>query len=120
VFRGKRLPTLRQLEQKCVRDYRKYSDTVAVSCAIYHLFSKNPEIASYVGIEHELENDKGKKISPDLVATYESDRKGLTFELKWSLPFDESLLEKEVKELRKYALPCSNWESPQTMWIFMI
>jgi len=112
VFRGKRLPTLRQLEQKCVRDYRKYSDTVAVSCAIYHLFSKNPEIASYVGIEHELENDEGKNISPDLVATYESDRKGLIFELKWSLPFDEDLLEKEVKELRKYAIPCSNWRKP--------
>lgn len=106
------MPSLRQLERKCVRDYRKYSDTVAVSCAIYYLFSKNPEIASYVGIEYELENDEGKNISPDLVATYESDQKGLIFELKWSLPFDENRLEKEVKELRKYAIPCSNWRKP--------
>lgn len=108
---GRRLPNLRQLQEKCVRDYRKYSDTVAVSCAIYHLFRKNPEIASFVGIEHKLKNDEGKSIRPDLVATYDSDQKGLIFELKWSLPFDDDLLEKEVKELRKYVIPCSNWRT---------
>lgn len=80
-----------------------------MSCAIYNLFSKNPDIASFVGIEHKLKNNEGKNIRPDLVATYDSDRKGLIFELKWSLPFDDSLLEKEVKELRRYAIPCSNW-----------
>lgn len=109
---GKPLPTLYQLEEKCVKDYRKYSDTVAVSFAIYHLFSKNPEIASYIGIEHQLKNEEGRDVCPDLVATYESDRKGLVFELKWSLPFEDELLEKELKKLRRYAIPCSNWRKP--------
>lgn len=110
--RGRLLPSLRELEQSCVKDYRKYSDTVAVSFAIYHLFTKNPEIASFVGIEHQLENNEGKNIRPDLVATYDKDRKGLIFELKWSLPFDRGFLEKEIKELRKYAVSCSNWRKP--------
>jgi hypothetical protein len=56
-----------------------------------------------------LENNEGRSIRPDLVATYESDQKGLIFELKWSLPFTEEYLEKGIKDLRKYAIPCSNW-----------
>jgi len=32
------------------------------------------------------------------------------FEFKWSLPSDEELLEKEIKELKKYSIPCSNWQ----------
>jgi len=62
-----------------------------------------------VGVEHKLVNAEGKNIRPDLVATYDNNRKGLIFELKWSLPFDETILEKEIKELKKYAIPCSSW-----------
>jgi len=102
----------RQVEQKCVRDYRKYSDTVAISFAIYHLFSKYSDIAEFVGIEHNLKNDKGKNVTPDLVATFDKGRKGLIFELKWSLPFRDDFLEKEIKALKKYAVPCSNWQKP--------
>lgn len=110
--RGRLLPSLRQLEELCVKEYRKYSDTVAVSCAIYHLFSKSPEIAKFIGIERELKNCEGSPIRPDVVAIYDGDSKGLIFELKWSLPFTEDYLEKKIKELRKYAIPCSNWQNP--------
>ncbi|MEM3565919.1 MAG: hypothetical protein QXK47_05260 [Candidatus Bathyarchaeia archaeon] len=102
----------RQIEQNCVRDYRRYSDTVAISCAIYHFLIHNPDIAKFIGIEHKLRNNQGESITPDLVATFDNDRKGLLFELKWSLPQQESLLEKEIKELKKYTVPCSNWLSP--------
>ena len=100
------------LEENCVRDYCKYSDTVAVCCAIYQLFSKDPSIAKFVGIEHSLQNSEGLSVTPDIVATYDNDSKGLALELKWSLPSDEKLLEKEIKELKKYAVPCSNWRHP--------
>jgi len=35
----------------------------------------------------------------------------LIFELKWSLPFSEKLLEKEIKEIKRYAIPCSRWKN---------
>jgi len=97
------------LEQNCVRDYRKYSDTVAVCCAVYNLFSKNADLAKFVGIEHSLQNSDGATVTPDIAATFDNDKKGLVLELKWSLPSDEKLLEKEIKELGKYAVPCSHW-----------
>lgn len=97
------------LEQTCVRDYRKYSDTVAICLAVYSLITKGSKLAEFVGIEHDLRNIEGKLVTPDLVATYDNDKSGLIFELKWSLPFDEKLLEKEIKELKKYTIPCLNW-----------
>jgi len=97
------------IEQNCVRDFRKYSDTVAVCCAIYNLFSKDPDLAKFVGIEHSLRNTNGTLVTPDIAATFENDKRGLVLELKWSLPSDEGLLEKEIRELRKYAVPCLHW-----------
>ena len=92
-----------------MRDYRRYSDTVAVCCAIYNLFTKDPDIAKLVGIEHTLQKSDGGCVTPDIVATFDNGQKGLILELKWSLPYDEKLLEKEIKELKKYSVPCSNW-----------
>lgn len=110
--RGNRLSSLHQLEEKCVREYRKYADTVAVSYAVYNLFTKNPEIANFVGIEHKLKNIENTDIRPDIVVTYENDQKGMIFELKWSLPLDDELLEREIRGLRRYAISCSNWRKP--------
>lgn len=101
----------RQLEQNCVRDYCKYSDTVAISCAIHNLSIEHPDIAKFVGIEHNLQNNDGKIITPDMVTTYDNDRKGLLFELKWSLPFQSDQLEEKLRELRKYTVHCSNWRT---------
>jgi hypothetical protein len=92
-----------------VRDYRKYSDTVAICLAVHSLITKGSALAKFVGIEHNLRNIEGKLVTPDLAATYDDDKSGLMFELKWSLPFDEKLLEKEIKELKKYTIPCLNW-----------
>jgi hypothetical protein len=103
------LPNASEIEINCVRDYCKYSDTVAVCFAIYNLISKNPNIARFIGIEHNLQNSNGTIVTPDIVATFDSDRKGLMFEMKWSLPLDDELLEKEIKELKKYAIPSTNW-----------
>jgi hypothetical protein len=94
-----------------VRDYRKYSDTVAVSCAIHNLFVEHPDIAKFVGIEHSLQNNDGK-ITPDIVATYDNSQKGLLFELKWSMPFQSDQLEEKLMELKRYTVPCSGWRTP--------
>lgn len=88
------------LEQNCVRDYRKYSDTVAVCCAVYHLFSKDRSIARFVGIEHSLQNSDKSQITPDIVATFDDDKKGLILELKWSLPSDESFWKRKSENSR--------------------
>jgi hypothetical protein len=69
----------------------------------------HPDLAKFVGIEYSLQNNNGSMVTPDIAATYENGRKGLALELKWSLPFDEELLEKEIKELKKYTAPCSYW-----------
>ena len=103
--------SLLTLQQDCIRDFRKYADTVAVLSAIYHLLRKEPISAGYVGIEPKLRNSYGNDITPDLAALYEARKKGLMFELKWSLPFSERLLEKEVRELKKYAVPSSQWKN---------
>ena len=105
--------SLLTLQQDCVRDYRRYADTVAVLSAIYHILRGTPFAADYIGVEAKLRNSDGGTVTPDIVAMYESRKKGLVFELKWSLPFSEELLEKEVKKLRKYALTCSQWKNSE-------
>jgi len=94
-----------------VKAYRRYSDTVAVLSAIYYILRKEPPIADYVGIEPKLQNTYGHEVTPDLAALCEARKKGLIFELKWSLPFSEELLTNEIKDVEKYAVPCSKWKT---------
>jgi len=105
------LPSLPPLEQSCIRDYRKYADSVAVLSAIHNLIKKNPSIARFIGIEHKLIDHEGNDVTPDLVALYDQNKKGLIFELKWSLPLKEEYLEKELKELKRYTNPFQNWRT---------
>lgn len=95
----------------CINEYSRYSDTVAVLLAIHQMFLKNPEIARFVGVEYKLKNSKGNFLKPDLVAQYDQNSKGLLFEVKWSLPFDNELLEKELKGLKKYTDVFTNWKT---------
>jgi hypothetical protein len=103
--------SLLTLQRDCIRDYRRYADTVAVLSAVYHILKEDPTIVDYIGIEKNLKNSEGKDIEPDLVALYDHRTKGLLFEFKWSLPLRDDLLEKEIKELRKYNGDCSLWKS---------
>lgn len=103
--------SLLTLQQDCVRAYRRYADTVAVLSAIYHILKQEPLLVDYVAIEKTMRNNDGDDITPDLVALYERRTKGLMHELKWSLPFSEELLEKEIKELKKYTVQCSQWKN---------
>lgn len=103
--------SLLTLQQNCVRDYRRYADTVAVLSAIYHILKRDTSVAEYIGVETRLRNSYGNEITPDLAALYDGRTKGLMFELKWSLPFSEKYLEKEIKELKKYIVPCSQWKN---------
>ena len=100
---------IRELELNCVRDYPKYSDTVAICFAVHNFLSKNPNIAKFIGIEHDLRNTAGHIITPDITAAYDNNKKGLLFEIKWSLPLDEFLLKKEIEELERYFVPCVDW-----------
>lgn len=114
----------RELELKCVRDYSKYSDTVAICFAVHNFLSKNPQIAKFIGIEQDLKNTAGRTVTPDIVAAYDNDKKGLLFEIKWSLPLDEELLKKEIEELEKYFVPCIAWgntpDDPKTQDLVLI
>lgn len=103
--------SLLTLQQNYIKAYRKYSDSVAVLSGIYHLLLGKPSIADYIGIETKLQNSQGNDLTPDLVMLYEKRTKGLLFELKWSMPFSESLLEKEITEIKKYVSPFSNWRN---------
>ena len=103
--------SLLTLQQDYIRAYRRYADTVAVLSAIYHVLRQPPPIVDYIGVEQTLKNGEDKLVTPDLIALYERRTKGLMFELKWSLPFSEKLLEKEIKELKKYMIQCSQWKN---------
>lgn len=103
--------SLLTLQQDRIRDYRRYADTVAVLSAIYHILRQPPPIVEYIGVEQTLKNSEDDLVTPDLIALYERRTKGLMFELKWSLPFSEELLEKEIKELKKYMIRCSQWKN---------
>lgn len=101
----------RRYSDSCVREYTRYSDTVAVLLAIRHLLIKRSDIAKFIGVEYQLRNLDGTYVKPDLVAQYEENRKGMLFEVKWSLPFDEEYLKKELKELGKYSSTFKNWKT---------
>jgi len=101
-----------ELQENCVRDYRKYADTVAILSAIFHLITSHPTIGRFIGIEHELETKNHRKVTPDLVSVYDNDTKGLIFELKWSLPLRGDLLKTELLDLKKYSFKYSNWKTP--------
>jgi len=105
------LISLLTLQQDCIRGFRRYADTVAVLSAVYYVLKKAPRVADYIGIETKLKNRYGNDITPDLVALCESRTKGLIFEFKWSLPLLEKLLQKEIREIKKYAVPCSKWKN---------
>jgi hypothetical protein len=96
---------------RCIREYVRYSDTIAVLLAIRQLFLQNPNIAKFVGVEYKLKNSKGNFLRPDLVAQYNKDTKGLLFEVKWSLPYDIKLLEEKLRELKKYTGSLENWKT---------
>lgn len=95
----------------CVRDYIRYSDTVAVLLAVRQLLLKNPNVARFVGVEYRLKNTRGNFVKPDLVAQYDENTKGILFEVKWSLPFDSNLLAKKLMELKKYSDSLTNWKT---------
>jgi hypothetical protein len=75
---------LNHAEQECSREYRKYYNTVAVSAAISNLFKDNPLFGRFIGESHELRTDDDKPIKPDITTVYNSDSKGLLFEIKYS------------------------------------
>ncbi|MEM3697521.1 MAG: hypothetical protein QXQ94_08510 [Candidatus Bathyarchaeia archaeon] len=106
------MTSLSYYEDQCTKNYRKYADTVAVSFAIYHFITTQLKNAA-VAIEHKLVNTEGHELRPDVMAIFKKERKAVLFELKWSLPFDDGLLEKELKELKKYVSPCSGWGTNQ-------
>jgi hypothetical protein len=94
----------------CVADFRKYSDTVAISSAIFHLFEENPPLGRFVGIEHRLVGSSSEELlTPDITVVYDNDSKGLLFELKYSLPTDVRSVKDELLKLAKYSRARDGW-----------
>jgi len=102
------LASVHHYEDQCTRDYRKYADTVAVSFAVYHTVTTRLK-GALVAIEHKLVNAEGHELRPDVMVVSEDERRAVLFELKWSLPLKDDLLQKELKELKKYTSRCKNW-----------
>ena len=46
--------SLLALQQNCIRNYRRYADTVAVLSAIYHILKQDASLADYIGIENHV------------------------------------------------------------------
>ena len=91
-------------------DFRKYSDTVAISSAILHLFEENPSLGHFIGIEHTLHGSSTEEVlTPDITVTYDNDTIGLLFELKYSLPSDVRSVKDELLKLSKYATARDGW-----------
>lgn len=103
--------SIRDTEKECVANHRKYSDTVAILFAIRHFLVKNPDIARFVGVESKVKSQTGNYVRPDLVAVYDNDKRGLLFEIKWSLPVYKKYLEQEIRDIKKYIDPLSDWKT---------
>ena len=90
--------------QKCIDDSTKYEQTVTVLSAIYETIAQNPNIGTFVGVEHTIETEDGNKITPDLTATYEDTmdkiQQCIFFELKWSIT--SSTVKDEIHDLKRY------------------
>lgn len=99
------------LIQQCLRDFRKYADTVTVSAAVCHLFKENKDLGRYMGIEPKLNRIAQTPVTPDLAILYDNDAKGILFEIKWSLPQTSEWMEKKLKELKKYFDIFVNWKN---------
>ena len=85
----------------CERNFRLYSDTVAVLSAIKKFFDDNPSYGRVVGIESVLGTSDGRRLTPDLSVAL-GISSGIAFEFKWSMPMNPDLVEKEIKEVTKY------------------
>jgi hypothetical protein len=97
--------------EQCIRKYREYSDSVTILVSIYDLFNKNKELGRYIGIEHNLYRSDGRPVQPDFVAIYDDDRKGLLFELKWSLPERPDWIVEDIRDLKKYYDILTGWKN---------
>lgn len=97
--------------EECKRNYRKYADSVTILAALYDLFKKNDELGEYIGIESKLKTIDGREVEPDFLAFYDNRKKGLLFELKWSLPINIEWLENELDDLNKYFEKFVNWKN---------
>lgn len=87
--------------QECSRLHQKYSDTVAVSSAIFDIIRRNATVGRFIGESHQLLSDEGSDLTPDISCLYNADRYGLVFEIKYSIgsSADEYLL--KVKRYRR-------------------
>ena len=98
-------------QQEYEKQIRKYSDTVMILSAVYSILKQQPLAADYVGVETRILSEKGQDIEPDLTAMYDSRKKGLLFEFKWSLPFSDDWLKQTIHDLKDYSGQCANWKN---------
>ena len=98
------------LAGNCVADFRKYSNTVAVSSAISHLFQTDTRLGHFIGSEHRLlASSPDETLTPDITAVYDGDSRGLLFELKYSLPTDIRSVKEKLLNLAKYSRVRNGW-----------
>ncbi|MCW4048614.1 MAG: hypothetical protein NWE89_02650 [Candidatus Bathyarchaeota archaeon] len=95
----------------CIKDHTRYADSVVILAALYRLYYLNVKIGKYVGVELPLHTDDGEKVEPDFIALYDDDKKGIIYELKWSLPHNPEYLGEELKELKKYFQEFNDWRN---------
>lgn len=100
-----------ELMKECLKDFRKYNDTVVVSAAVCHLFKENDLVGSFMRIEPELKRISESPLTPDLAVMYDNRSKGIVFEMKWSVPRNAEHVEEEIKTLIKYFDTLINWKN---------
>ena len=99
------------LEINCLRDFRKYSDTVLVSAAICYLFKNNKKLGISMGFEPTLKRIDQPSLNPDLAFVLDNPSNGVIFELKWSVSPNREFSEPRLKEIKKYFDAFTNWKN---------
>ena len=99
------------LEFGCLRDFRKYSDTVLVSAAICHLFKNNKNLGKSMGFEPTLKRIDQPDLTPDLAFVSDYPSNGVIFELKWSVSPNKEYSVPKLKEVKKYFDTFVNWKN---------
>lgn len=73
--------------------------------ALKHLVERSSPMGTFDGVEPKLRSPSGK-LTPDVTWTYDSGRKGIAFDVKWSISSVD-----QIEELKKYAKALEGWNT---------
>jgi hypothetical protein len=99
-------------------EYRNYSQSVLILNGLANFFRAPASPARFIGVNvplKRLDAVESQPPRPDLVVQKWDDSIGICFELKWSLPYGQDNLRRELLSCARYSQPRSGWKTQDGM-----